>query len=59
MSISAFSCIVDALTCPPGDLQCNYDGKHNCMPPEWICDGEADCGDNSDEEPQACEAKGE
>ena len=54
MSMSAFSCIVDALTCPPGDLQCNYGGKHNCMPPEWLCDGEADCGDNSDEEPQAC-----
>ena len=59
--MSAFSCVVlvDALTCLPGDLQCNYGGKHNCMPPEWLCDGEADCGDNSDEEPQACEAKGE
>lgn len=46
------------LTCQPGQFQCA--GSGHCIPINWVCDGEADCGasfpgiDSSDEDPVKC-----
>lgn len=37
--------------CPMDELQCN---NTLCKPLAWKCDGEDDCGDNSDENPEEC-----
>ncbi|KAI9558491.1 hypothetical protein GHT06_015278 [Daphnia sinensis] len=48
------------LTCQPGQFQCA--GSGHCIPINWVCDGEADCGasipgiDSSDEDPVKCHA---
>ena len=33
--------------CEPGEFPCATD---QCIPASWTCDGEDDCGDNSDED---------
>lgn len=46
------------MTCQPGQFQCGLSGL--CIPADWLCDGEADCGatdlkvDTSDEDPVKC-----
>ncbi|KAJ0060731.1 hypothetical protein NL108_017814 [Boleophthalmus pectinirostris] len=37
--------------CPQDEFQCN---NTLCKPLGWRCDGEDDCGDNSDEDPEQC-----
>ncbi len=37
--------------CPHDEFQCN---NTLCKPLSWKCDGEDDCGDNSDENPEEC-----
>lgn len=37
--------------CPVDKFQCN---NTLCKPLAWKCDGEDDCGDNSDENPEEC-----
>lgn len=37
--------------CPLDAFQCN---NMLCKPLSWRCDGEDDCGDNSDEDPEQC-----
>lgn len=37
--------------CPQDEFQCN---NTLCKPLAWKCDGEDDCGDNSDENPEEC-----
>jgi len=41
-------CGPTTILCPGGNYRCIYE--------EWMCDGENNCGDNSDEDPQICEA---
>lgn len=38
-----------SLACWPNEFKCLEDYK--CIPEEWVCDGEEDCFDNSDEPP--------
>lgn len=44
-------CCPAVRTCPLDEFQCN---NTLCKPLAWKCDGEDDCGDNSDENPEEC-----
>ena len=39
-------------TCPSGHLKCET--TNICVEPYWLCDGDNDCGDNSDENELHC-----
>lgn len=45
------ACGTGVRTCPLDEFQCN---NTLCKPLAWKCDGEDDCGDNSDENPEEC-----
>ncbi|KAK4315792.1 hypothetical protein Pmani_013000 [Petrolisthes manimaculis] len=40
------------VTCPPNHLKC--ENTTICVEPFWLCDGDNDCGDNSDEDLLHC-----
>ena len=40
-------CVTAPLSCPPGKFQCS--DQNLCIPKGWLCDGESDCMDGSDE----------
>ncbi|CAL4174127.1 unnamed protein product, partial [Meganyctiphanes norvegica] len=40
------------VTCPPNHLKC--ENTTICVEPYWLCDGDNDCGDNSDENELHC-----
>ena len=42
------SCQMDWVPCPSGT---------GCLPAEWLCDGDPDCHDGSDENHQLCNSK--
>jgi hypothetical protein len=50
---STWSCRVFAVqrTCSAGEFVCNNTA---CVPMRWVCDGDQDCDDGSDEEAEFC-----
>ena len=50
-----FVCFDLALgTCKPRKFLCKAGG--HCIPEGWLCDGEMDCQDGSDERPDLCKS---
>ena len=45
-------CGAKNVTCPRNHLKCKT--TTICVEPYWLCDGDNDCGDNSDEDPLHC-----
>lgn len=41
-----------SLKCSESEFQCL--NQQHCVPSRWKCDGENDCNDGSDEDPQLC-----
>jgi len=44
-----------ALTCDPDETRCSDSSK--CIPRRWLCDGDLDCQDGSDEDSTRCEGR--
>lgn len=44
--------ILEAISCDVGEFHCL--DKETCIPEAWVCDGEPDCPDDSDETDTIC-----
>ena len=40
--------------CDVDEVECGLASRRMCIPDSWQCDGDDDCGDNSDELPVVC-----
>ena len=47
-------CYSAGIVCGAGMFKCHDD---SCIPLQWICDAEPDCGDGSDESNSSCASK--
>jgi len=46
-------CVLEVSKCPPGGYV-SCDESDQCVHQSWLCDGEPDCDDGSDEQPTRC-----
>uniref|UniRef100_A0A3B4WV78 Uncharacterized protein n=1 Tax=Seriola lalandi dorsalis TaxID=1841481 RepID=A0A3B4WV78_SERLL len=51
---ASVSASFEAILCDIGEFHC-HDQK-TCIPEAWLCDGEPDCPDDSDETDQTCKS---
>ncbi|XP_069974716.1 sortilin-related receptor isoform X2 [Penaeus vannamei] len=49
--LSDGTCKAEENTCPHNFFKCN---SGRCIPKQWVCDSDNDCGDNSDEDGKEC-----
>ena len=49
------TCANKTVTCPQGHRKCKT--TTICVEPYWFCDGDNDCGDNSDEDMLSCQQR--
>ena len=54
MSKSSYDLIVDSRTSTCFGSQFTCVESRDCIDMSWVCDGEGDCGDDSDESPLLC-----
>nr|BDQ29913.1 very low density lipoprotein receptor c3 [Scyliorhinus torazame] len=47
-------CVAANVTCTAADFVCQ---NRQCIPSRWLCDGNVDCKDGSDESPEICHMK--
>ncbi|XP_033636923.1 low-density lipoprotein receptor-related protein 1-like [Asterias rubens] len=47
----------EVITCSESQFQCLRTPPTLCIPMQWVCDGVAECSDNSDEDPARCNAE--
>lgn len=43
--------------CSYDEYTCLVDGDEECLSVNWLCDGDVDCDDRSDEDPEVCAQK--
>lgn len=48
------SCHPEAILCDVGEFHCH--DQETCIPEAWLCDGEPDCPDDSDETDKTCKS---
>lgn len=46
--------ILDTILCDIGEFHCH--DRKTCIPEAWLCDGEPDCPDDSDETDAMCKS---
>ena len=47
-------CVVCPVSCGADQFTCGPQADRRCIPSRYVCDGENDCGDQSDEAAETC-----